>query len=73
MCAENTIYFKNHGHADVVAALPRRAGEPLDRPLLIVAHATHKQKELFFVLIQVIISHSLSFIILTLFHYVCMF
>ena len=52
VCAENAIYFKNQGHADVVAHFPRRVGDSLDRPLLIVASATHKQKDLFFVLVQ---------------------
>lgn len=43
-----------HGqdHPDVRAVIPRRSALPVDRGVLIVAHATHKQKALFFFLVQ---------------------
>ena len=34
------------------AVIPRRTALPVDRGVLIVAHATHKQKALFFFLVQ---------------------
>ena len=39
-------------HPDVRAVIPRRSALPVDRGVLIVAHATHKQKALFFFLVQ---------------------
>lgn len=53
VCAENRVVYKNQGHPDIEALLPHRADEADDAaPLLIVAHATHKQKTMFFVLLQ---------------------
>eukprot|EP01105_Mastigella_eilhardi_P023189 TRINITY_DN5809_c0_g1_i2.p1 TRINITY_DN5809_c0_g1~~TRINITY_DN5809_c0_g1_i2.p1 ORF type:complete len:959 (+),score=273.95 TRINITY_DN5809_c0_g1_i2:695-3571(+) len=52
VCAENFIYFKNQDHEDVVASIPRRKDTPIDEPILIVTCATHKQKDLFFFLLQ---------------------
>ena len=40
-------------HADVRAVLPRRTTLASDRGVLCVAHATHKLKAMFFVLVQV--------------------
>ena len=45
--------YKNMDHEDVRAVLPRRTSLASDRGVLIVAHATHKLKAMFFVLIQV--------------------
>ena len=45
--------YKNMDHPDVRAVLPRRTSLASDRGVLIVAHATHKLKAMFFVLIQV--------------------
>jgi hypothetical protein len=39
-------------HPDVRAVIPRRSALPVDRGVLIVAHVTHKQKALFFFLVQ---------------------
>lgn len=47
---ENTIQYKNEGHAELMCVIPRRAGAP--RGVLIVSAATHKQRDLFFVLLQ---------------------
>lgn len=53
VCAEDTVYFKNQAHATLSAKLPRRVGdESLSHSLLVVASATHKQKTLFFTLLQ---------------------
>lgn len=45
--------YKNMDHADVRAVLPRRTTLASDRGVLCVAHATHKLKAMFFVLVQV--------------------
>ncbi|KAI9916391.1 hypothetical protein PsorP6_018104 [Peronosclerospora sorghi] len=47
---ENRVQYKHEGHADLTCALPRRKGDA--RNVLIVAAATHKQRDLFFVLLQ---------------------
>lgn len=52
VCSENYITFKNNGHPDVRAAIPRRRDSEPDKSLLIVATATHKQKDIFFFLVQ---------------------
>lgn len=52
VCAENYIIYKHQGAPEVKAALPRREGFDPSRPLLIVSYATHKQKDLFFFLVQ---------------------
>ncbi|TMW62173.1 hypothetical protein Poli38472_009666 [Pythium oligandrum] len=46
----NVVQYKNENHPELVCALPRRAGE--QRDIMIVAAATHKQRDLFFVLLQ---------------------
>lgn len=53
VAAENFIIYKNQDHPDVRAVIPRRTTLPVDRGVLIVAHATHRQKAMFFVLVQV--------------------
>eukprot|EP00457_Paulinella_chromatophora_P000508 gb/GEZN01000508.1/.p1 GENE.gb/GEZN01000508.1/~~gb/GEZN01000508.1/.p1 ORF type:complete len:1232 (-),score=235.53 gb/GEZN01000508.1/:570-4232(-) len=50
--AEDWVIFKNENHTDIMARIPRRYGVPDDRPIMITAHATHVQKNLFFFLIQ---------------------
>lgn len=54
VCAENWVMWrgKDTGAAEVRALLPRRAGLPPSRGTLIVASATHRQKTLFFALLQ---------------------
>lgn len=47
------MIYKNQDHPDVRAVLPRRSTLATDRGVLIVAHATHKLKAFFFILIQV--------------------
>ncbi|KAK5795226.1 Splicing factor 3B subunit 3 [Gossypium arboreum] len=52
VCAENFVIYKNQGHPDVRAVIPRRADLPEERGVLIVSAATHKQKSMFFFLLQ---------------------
>ena len=54
VCAENKIIYQNY-EADVdgiEAPIPRRMGDD-STGILIVSVATHKQKDLFFFLVQV--------------------
>ena len=52
VCGENWVAYKHEGHAEVRAPLPRRRGYPAERGLLVTAVAAHKQRELFFFLVQ---------------------
>lgn len=52
VCAENFVIYKNQGHPDVRAVIPRRADLPAERGVLIVSAATHRQKSIFFFLLQ---------------------
>ncbi|KAG0470009.1 hypothetical protein HPP92_016709 [Vanilla planifolia] len=52
VCAENFVIYKNQGHPDVRAVIPRRADLPAERGVLIVSSATHRQKSMFFFLLQ---------------------
>ncbi|KAK9127165.1 hypothetical protein Syun_015962 [Stephania yunnanensis] len=52
VCAENFVIYKNQGHPDVRAVIPRRPDLPAERGVLIVSAATHKQKSMFFFLLQ---------------------
>ncbi|CAN6471236.1 unnamed protein product [Victoria cruziana] len=52
VCAENFVIYKNQGHPDVRAVIPRRADLPAERGVLVVSVATHRQKSIFFFLLQ---------------------
>ncbi|KAH8479787.1 hypothetical protein H0E87_016813 [Populus deltoides] len=52
VCVENFVIYKNQGHTDVRAVIPRRADLPAERGVLMVSAATHKQKSMFFFLLQ---------------------
>ncbi|GFY82211.1 cleavage and polyadenylation specificity factor (CPSF) A subunit protein [Actinidia rufa] len=52
VCAENFVIYKNQGHPDVRAVIPRRGDLPAERGVLIVSAAVHKQKSMFFFLLQ---------------------
>lgn len=55
VCSENYITFKNSGaQPDISCPIPRRRNEidDRDRTILVVAAATHKTKNMFFVLVQ---------------------
>ncbi|XP_073010417.1 spliceosome-associated protein 130 A [Typha latifolia] len=52
VCAENFIIYRNQGHPEVRAVIPRRADLPAERGVLIVSAATHRQKSMFFFLLQ---------------------
>lgn len=61
VCAENFIIWKNEGQPEVRAVIPRRSDLPADRGVLIVSYAAHKQKSMFFFLLQVRLPCPLSF------------
>uniref|UniRef100_A0A7S2F9J7 DNA damage-binding protein 1 n=1 Tax=Octactis speculum TaxID=3111310 RepID=A0A7S2F9J7_9STRA len=52
VAGENWVAFKHQGHDEVRAPLPRRKDYPDERGLLVTAAATHKQRDLFFFLLQ---------------------
>uniref|UniRef100_A0A0E0JVA8 DNA damage-binding protein 1 n=1 Tax=Oryza punctata TaxID=4537 RepID=A0A0E0JVA8_ORYPU len=52
VCCDNFVLYRNQGHPEVRAVIPRRADLPAERGVLIVAAATHRQKSLFFFLLQ---------------------
>ena len=52
ICGENWVSYKNQGHIEVRTALPRRHDMPPERGLLITAGTVHKQKDLYFFMLQ---------------------
>ncbi|KAL9259372.1 Spliceosome-associated protein 130 B-like protein [Drosera capensis] len=52
VCAENYIIYKNQGHQDLRAVIPRRLDLPNERGVLVVSAVMHKQKSMFFFLMQ---------------------
>jgi splicing factor 3B subunit 3 len=52
ICGENWVSYKNQGHVEVRAPLPRRRDMPKERGLLVTTGTMHKQKDLFFFLLQ---------------------
>ena len=52
ICGENWISYKNQGHVEIRTALPRRHDIPPERGVLITSGTVHKQKDLFFFLLQ---------------------
>ncbi len=52
ICGENWISYKHQGHVELRAALPRRHDMPADKGLLLITGTVHKQKDLFFFLVQ---------------------
>ena len=52
VCAENFVIYKNQGHPDVRAVIPRRSSLSGDRGVLIVSSASHRTKQQFFFLAQ---------------------
>lgn len=52
ICGENWVSYKNQGHVEVRTALPRRNDMPSSRGLLITAGTVHKQKDLYFFMLQ---------------------
>jgi len=52
VCCENRIFFKNQTHEEVSCPIPRRKGTPEEDNILIVCSATHKQRDMFFFLVQ---------------------
>jgi splicing factor 3B subunit 3 len=52
ICGENWVSYKHQGHKEVRTALPRRHDMTPERGLLIVSATSHKQKDMFFFLLQ---------------------
>jgi len=52
VCSENFIVYKDQEHADKRCALPRRRDLPNEHGLLLVASAVHRQRDLFFIIVQ---------------------
>ncbi|KAB2596056.1 splicing factor 3B subunit 3-like [Pyrus ussuriensis x Pyrus communis] len=52
VCAENFVIYKNQDKPDLRAVIPRRVDLPAERGVLIVSAAMHKQKSMFFFLLQ---------------------
>eukprot|EP01132_Coremiostelium_polycephalum_P002352 gene2352-2902_t len=52
VCCENYIVYKNQGQPEKRAKIPRRVGTDPNRGLLIISHSSHKQKSMFFFLVQ---------------------
>lgn len=52
VCCENFIVWRKPGYSEVRTLYPRREDMADDRGLLMICYASHKQKDLFFFLIQ---------------------
>ncbi|RYH29490.1 hypothetical protein EON65_08340 [archaeon] len=52
ICGENWVSYKHQGHVEIRAPLPRRHDLPVERGVLITAGTLHKQKDMFFYLLQ---------------------
>eukprot|EP00761_Pharyngomonas_kirbyi_P010453 gb/GECH01010473.1/.p1 GENE.gb/GECH01010473.1/~~gb/GECH01010473.1/.p1 ORF type:complete len:827 (+),score=217.84 gb/GECH01010473.1/:1-2481(+) len=52
VCSENFITYKNIEHEDISAPIPRREDMDHNRGLMIVSYAVHKQKRMFFFMVQ---------------------
>ena len=52
VCSENFLVYKAPGHVERRCALPRRKDLPSEHGLLITAAAVHRQRDLFFILVQ---------------------
>ena len=69
VCAENKIIYQNYDTdvEGIEALIPRRMGDD-SQGILIVSVATHKQKDLFFFLVQVqcISIHDIFYLFLSL-------
>ncbi len=52
VCGNNWVAYKHQGHVEVRAPLPRRAGLPSNCGTLITSGALHRQKTMFFFLLQ---------------------
>ncbi|CAM9268447.1 unnamed protein product [Chrysoparadoxa australica] len=52
VCGENWVAYKHQEHTEVRAPIPRRAGMPVERGVLITSGVMHKQKSMTFFIIQ---------------------
>jgi splicing factor 3B subunit 3 len=52
ICGENWVSYKNQNHPEIRTALPRRVDMPMQRGLLITTATVHKQRGLYFFMLQ---------------------
>lgn len=54
ICCENFLVYKSltTGNKELRVPFPKRVGAPTDRSLILNCYATHKQKDLFFFILQ---------------------
>ena len=52
VCSEGAITWMNHGYPSVTTVVPRRSAADASKGLLLVSAATHRQKGMFFFLVQ---------------------
>lgn len=52
ICGENWISYKHQGHVEIRAPIPRRHNLPKEKGVLITSGTLHKQKDLFFFIVQ---------------------
>ncbi|GAB4816845.1 hypothetical protein N2152v2_003891 [Parachlorella kessleri] len=52
VCAENFVIYAAPDHPELRAVIPRRTSLPAERGVLLTCAASHKQKNMFFVLVQ---------------------
>lgn len=52
ICGENWISYKHMNHPEIRTVIPRRSGLPAERGTLLVTGTLHKQKDLFFFMVQ---------------------
>jgi splicing factor 3B subunit 3 len=52
ICGENWVSYKNQNHPEIRTALPRRVDMPMQRGLLITSATVHKQRGLYFFMLQ---------------------
>lgn len=50
--AENWIWWEHENHESLRTPIPRRNEMPDERGLLLISHATHRKRDLFFFLVQ---------------------
>lgn len=52
ICGENWISYKHQGHPEIRTPLPRRYHHPIEKGVLITTGILHKQKDLYFYMLQ---------------------
>lgn len=52
VCSENFITYKNIEHPEITVPIPRREDMDIGRGLMVVSYAVHKQRDMFFFMVQ---------------------